>query len=81
MDEPKRHKTITVRHATPSRNAIAVIVAQLQDAAGRWMVPTITLSGSWQYILESSRFARDVGIALLVASYIFDEWMLDVKNE
>jgi hypothetical protein len=56
-------------------------VAQIQDAMRRWMVPTITLSGPLQQIIESGRFARDVAIALLVASHFFDEWMQDVRND
>lgn len=45
------------------------------------MVPTITLSGPLQQIIESGRFARDVGIGLLVAGYWFEQWMMDVRDE
>lgn len=73
-----RIKTIIVRHSTPSREGISITVAQIQDDMGRWMVPTITTSGPIQQIIESGRFARDVGIALLVASWIHDQWMIEL---
>lgn len=76
-----RKRVITVRHATPSRRRVVVIVAQSQDALGNWLVPLITFEGFTQVILESGRFARDAGIALLVASYLHDEWMRDVPHE
>lgn len=44
------------------------------------MVPTITVPDSLQQIIESGRFAKDVAIGLLVASFFFDEMMLDVKD-
>lgn len=75
-----RKRVITVRYATPSRRPVAVIVAQSQDPLGDWLVPLITFEGFSQVILESGRFARDVGIALIVASHIYDEWMRDVKH-
>ena len=80
-EKHSRTKTITVRYPTPSRGGIFIVIAQLQNDAGRWMVPTITLSGPLQQIIESGRFARDVGVGLLVASYWFAEWMLDVKSD
>jgi hypothetical protein len=77
-EQKRRSKTIFIRHPTPSREGISVLVAQLQDDLGNWMVPTITASGPIQQIIESGRFARDVGIALLVASYWYGEWMKDL---
>ena len=76
----KRIKTITIRHPSPSRGGQYVIVAQLQDAAGRWMVPTITCSESIQQMIESGRYARDVGVALLVANYWFEQWTMDIET-
>ena len=79
-EQKRRSKTIVIRHSTPSREGIYVLVSQLQDDLGNWMVPTITASGSIQQIIESGRFARDVGIALLVASYWYGEWMKDLMR-
>lgn len=78
--ENSRHRKITVRPSTPSREEIHVIVAQLQNDLGEWMVPTITVSGPIPQIIESGRFARDVGVALLVANYRYEQWMKDVKD-
>ena len=80
-DPRTRKRVITVRHATPSRRRVVVIVAQSEDALGNWLVPLITFEGFTQVILESGHFARDAGIALLVSSYIHDEWMRDVPHE
>jgi hypothetical protein len=82
MDVRKRRiRTISVRYPTPSREGIVISVVQRQDAMGRWMVPTITFSQNLQPIIESGRFARDVGMALIVASYFFDEFMTYVQND
>jgi len=81
-NEPRSRKhVITVRRATPSRRKVVVIVAQSQDPLGNWLVPLITFEGFTQVILESGRFARDAGVALIVASYLYDEWMRDVPRE
>ena len=81
MDLKRHVKTITVRHSTPSRRAVVILVTQVQDALGHWQVPTITFEGPMNPILESGRYARDVGIGLLVASYFFNELMTYVANE
>lgn len=79
--EPKtRKRIITIRHETPSRRRIVVIVAQSQDFLGNWMVPIITFEGPIVPLLESGRYARDVGIGLIVASWTYDEMMLAVQN-
>lgn len=78
--EYSRHKKITIRPSTPSREEICVIVAQIKNDLGEWMAPTITVSGPIQQIIESGRFARDVGVALLVANYRYEQWMKDVKD-
>lgn len=80
MDEPHNRRTqcITVRHPTPSRGGQYVVVAQLRDAAGQWMAPTMTCSESIQQMIESGRYARDVAVALLVGYYWFELWMKDV---
>ena len=76
-----RSKTIPIRYATPSRREIYVIVGQLRDEMGHWLVPTITLPDNIQQMIESGRYAKDVAIALLVASFWYDDWMLDVKGD
>lgn len=80
-DEPKtRKRIITIRHPTPSRRKIVVIVEQTQDALGNWLTPIITFEGPVNLMLESGRYARDVGIALIVSAYFHDEFMLRVKG-
>jgi hypothetical protein len=80
-NEPKtRKRIITVRHATPSRRKIVVIVAQSQDMLGNWLTPIITFEGPVNLMLESGRYARDVGIALIVSAYFYDEMMLHVMG-
>lgn len=80
-NEPKtRTRIITIRHPTPSRRKIVVIVAQTQDALGNWLTPIITFEGFAKLILESGRYARDVGIALIVSAYFYDEFMLSVMD-
>lgn len=79
--EPKtRKRVITIRHPTPSRRKIVVIVAQSQDVLGNWLTPLITFEGPVHLIMESGRYARDVGIGLVVAAYFYDEFMLRVKG-
>lgn len=80
-DPRTRKRVITVRYATPSRRRVVVIVAQSQDLRGNWLVPLITFEGFTQVILESGRFARDAGLALIVAAFLYDEWMRDVPHE
>ena len=76
-----RSKTIPIRYATPSRRELLVVVSQLRDDAGHWLTPIITLPDNIQQMIESGRYAKDVAIALLVACFWYDDWMLDVKQE
>jgi hypothetical protein len=81
LHEPKtRKRVITIRHETPSRRRIVIIVAQTQNAMGEWTTPIITFKGPMTPILESARYARDVGIGLIVAAWTSDEMMLAVHN-
>jgi hypothetical protein len=81
-DKPKtREKVIPIRYPTPSRTPIVIVVAQRQDAQGRWMVPTIIFEGNLQQHLESGRFALDLGIAFIVAAYWYDQFMLAMKRD
>lgn len=80
-NRPKtRKRTIHVRYSSPSREEIIIVVTQLQDEMGRWMVPTITTSGVIPQIMESGRFARDLGDAFIVASWFHDLFMMDVVD-
>lgn len=79
--EPQsRKRVITIRHETPSRRRIALLVVQSQNQMGEWMVPIITFEGSVDAMLESGRYARDLGIGLIVAAWTFEEMMQRVKN-
>lgn len=76
-----RQKKITIRYKTPSRDPISAIVTQTQDELGNWLMPTIL----WQQghdakIIESARYAEDMGKALIVAAYFADEYALKVKS-
>lgn len=78
--EPKTRKRVfTIRHETPSRRRIAIIVAQKQNELGEWTTPIITFEGPMQPILESGRYARDVGIGLIGAWLEYERMMLAVK--
>lgn len=79
--EPQsRKRVITIRHETPSRRRIALLVVQSQNQLGEWMVPIITFEGGMETMLESGRYARDLGIGLIVAAWTFEEMMQRVKN-
>jgi len=74
-----RKRIFTVRFKTPSRSPYKIIVAQMQDALGNWMVPTITFSEPIPPIIESARFIRDLADNFDAAAYFHDLWMVDVK--
>lgn len=76
----KRVRTIPIRPPTQSRRSIFIIVVQLQNAKGSWLTPTITFEGPVNLVLESGRYARDVGIALIVAAFYYDQMMADVNG-
>ncbi|MCI0549888.1 MAG: hypothetical protein L0287_02935 [Anaerolineae bacterium] len=76
-----RVRTIIVRHPTPSRKAIALVVSQLQDAKGNWLAPTILFNGPMSPIVESGRYARDVGMALIVAAFYYDLMLRFVTSD
>ena len=81
-DDPRnRRVVIPIRYPTPSREEIVVVVAQHKDESGRWMVPSITFEGPLIPHLESGRFARDLGVAFITASYVYDQMMLAVKKD
>lgn len=73
-------RVIPIRYTTPSRRRIVIIVAQTQDPLGNWMVPTIVTSEALPLILESGRFADDIGDAFTTAAYFWKERMLKVKR-
>ena len=75
-----RNKVIVVRYPTPSRDGINVIVSQLRDDLGKWMVPTVTTSHPIQQIIESGRYVHDLAEALYKAAYWWERWMKDVEE-
>jgi predicted metal-dependent hydrolase len=77
-----RQKRITIRYKTPSREPISAIVTQTQDELGNWLMPTILWqTGHDARIVESARYAEDMGKALIVAAYFADEYALKVKSD
>lgn len=81
-NEPQTRKVvIPIRYPTLSRRRIVIVVAQSQDVMGRWMVPLITFEGPVGPLLESGRYARDLGVAFIMASYFYDQMMLAVKKD
>lgn len=77
-----RQKIITIRYKTPSRDPISAIVSQTQDELGNWLMPVILWQvGHEARIIESARYAEDMGKALIVAAYFADEYALKVKND
>jgi len=81
MDVKRHVKTIQIRHKTESRRGILIIVAQVKDAGGEWLMPTITFEGPLSPIIESSRYARDVADALTVAAHYADQFREFVKMD
>lgn len=69
------HISITVRPASPSRSAINITVHQAQDAAGNWMLPTITISEAVPQTSEDVVFMRTVAEGLLIACLEFMDMM------
>jgi hypothetical protein len=62
------HKvTIIVRPASPSQAALTITVHQVQDAAGNWLMPTITMSRAVPQTTEDVMFMKNVAESLLVA--------------
>ena len=80
-DQNSRKIIIPIRYPTPSRAQIVIVVSQLRDDLGRWMVPVIVFEGPLGPFLESGRYARDLGVAFIVASHFYAAMMLDVKKE
>lgn len=81
MNGSKRHiKKIVIRYSTPSRKEINIVVSQLQNAMGEWQSPTILFNGPMSPILESSRYAKDVGVGLIIASFYCELMMRFVSN-
>jgi len=67
---------IVVRGGTRTREAIKIIVSQeARHGDGEILQPTIEVSGTFDSRIESSRFARDMGMAFIVAAHYFDEWV------
>jgi hypothetical protein len=76
-----RSKIVPIRYPTQSRKNIVIIVAQSQNAMGKWLVPVITFEGPVDPFLESGRYARDFGVAWIIAAYWYEIYMLDVKKD
>jgi len=72
---PLRKREIIVRGGTLTREPIEIIVTQETSDDGKIIyLPTIEVVGKFDQAIESGRFARDMGIAFIVASYYFDKW-------
>jgi hypothetical protein len=70
-----RQRTIIVRGGTRTRDAIKIIITQeARGEDGEILNPTIELSGKFDHIFESGRFAEDLGVSLIVAAHYFKKW-------
>jgi hypothetical protein len=70
-----RKRVLTIRGGTKTRDAIQIIITQETRAEGsEVLTPTIEFSGDFPTMIESGRYALDLGIAFIVASHYFDEW-------
>jgi len=77
MPDPNiiRKRVIIIRPGTKTREAIKITVTQeSRGEAGEILNPTIELSGTFDSVIESGRFAQDVGIAFIVAAHYHQEW-------
>ncbi len=82
MDERRQHKrSIRISYPTPSREGIVISVHQTTDAMGNWLAPTCTISRALPEIIENGTFLRDLGRAIEVASYFFDQMESYVVND
>lgn len=66
---------IVVRPASVSKPAIHISVKQEADAAGNWMLPTLTISESIPQTTEDVMFMKSISEALLVACLEFIRMM------
>jgi hypothetical protein len=71
----EHYVAFTVRPASPSRRALTITVTQMQDDAGHWLLPTITISESIPQITEDVTFMRTVAEALAMACLEFMDMM------
>jgi len=70
-----RKRELTIRGATKTREAIKIIITQeTRGEAGELLQPTIELLGKFDTVIESARFARDMGEAFIIAAHYFEEW-------
>ena len=68
-----RKRVLTVRGGTKTREAIQLIITQ-ETRGDEVLTPTIELVGAFKHVIESGRFALDMGTAFIVASHYFNEW-------
>ena len=70
-----RKRVITIRGGTETREAIKIIITQkTRGENGEVLNPTIELLGKFDHVIESGRFAQDVGMAFIVAAHYHKEW-------
>ncbi len=82
MDARKRHfRSIRISYPTPSREGIVISVHQTVDELGNWQPPTVTFSHPIPQLLENGDFLRELGRALNVASYFFDQMTSYITND
>lgn len=61
------HITIVVQPASVTRGALHITVHQNQDAAGNWLMPTITFNQAIPQTSEDVIFMKSIAEGLLVA--------------
>jgi len=75
----KRHDphkvTITVQPASITHRAITITVHQVQDAAGNWLLPTMTISEAVPQTSEDVLFMRSIAEGLNLACLEFLDMM------
>ena len=81
MDERKRHiRSIRISYPTPSREGIVISIHQTTDAMGNWLAPICTFSRALPEVVENGEYLRELGRAINVASYFFDQMLTYVEN-
>ncbi len=75
-----RKKIIPVRPETPTRHAIELVIVQRENLEGKITTPSLTIRGKLDTYIESWGFAKDLGVALIVAAFYMSEWSFYVSR-
>lgn len=67
--------SIVIRPASRTRGALSITVHQDKDAAGNWLIPTITFSEAIPQTTEDVIFMQTIAAGLMIACLEFLDMM------